>query len=135
VKPLSGANESCWVATAPQTDYPALDQSGRADVAVIGGGIVGLTTAYLLAKAGRTVTLLEARRVGRQVTGRSTAKITSQHALVYSYLIDKLGLERARLYGEANHAAVELIAALVDDLAIDCDFARTYAYTYTYTHQ
>ena len=130
--PLPGTNESCWVATVPQTDYPALDQSGRADVGVVGGGIVGLTTAYLLAKAGRTVTLLEARRVGRQVTGRSTAKVTAQHALIYAELIDKLGLERARLYGEANHAGVELIAALVADLDIDCDFERTNAYAYTH---
>jgi len=132
---LPGTAESCWVATAPQTQYPTLEGSDRADVGVIGGGIVGLTTAYLLAAAGRSVTLLEARRVGRQVTGRSTAKVTSQHALIYSHLIDTLGLERARLYGEANHAGVELIASLVDTLDIDCDFERTNAYAYTHQSQ
>jgi glycine/D-amino acid oxidase-like deaminating enzyme len=49
---------------------------------VIGAGIVGLTAAYLLASAGLSVAVVEALRVGRQVTGRSTAKITSQHSLI-----------------------------------------------------
>ena len=129
--PLPGKAESCWIADAPETRYPRCTQSHSTDVVVIGGGIVGLTTAYLLTKAGYEVTVLEACRIGRQVTGRSTAKITSQHALVYAYLIEKLGSERARLYGEANHCAVELIFALVRDLDIDCDLERKSAYAYT----
>ncbi len=76
---LPGKPGSCWVANAPATSYPRFEQSDRADVAVVGGGIVGLTTAYLLMTAGCTVTLLEALKVGQQVTGRSTAKITSQN--------------------------------------------------------
>ncbi len=103
-----------------------------ADVAVIGGGIVGLTAAHLLTQAGYAVTVLEARRIGRQVTGRSTAKITAQHALIYTHLIETFGLERARLYGEANHSAVELIAALAKNLAMACDFERKHAYAYTH---
>jgi glycine/D-amino acid oxidase-like deaminating enzyme/nitrite reductase/ring-hydroxylating ferredoxin subunit len=119
------------VASAPDTNYPRYEQSGRTSIAVVGGGIVGLTTAYLLARAGVEVTLLEALQVGKQVTGRSTAKITTQHALVYSELVRKLGLERARLYGGANHAGAELIATLVSDLGIGCDFERKDAYAYT----
>jgi len=128
---LPGRAESCWVATAPATSYPRYEQSGRTDVAVVGGGIVGLTAAYLLARAGIAVTVLEALQVGRQVTGRSTAKITAQHALVYAELARTFGLERARLYAEANHVGAELVASLVRDLEIQCDFERKNAYAYT----
>lgn len=128
---LPGRPESCWVASAPETRYRRYAHSNRADVAVIGGGIVGLTAAYLLTRAGYAVTVLEARRIGRQVTGRSTAKITAQHALIYTDLIESLGLERARLYGEANHSAVELVVALARDLDIACDLERKDAYAYT----
>ena len=128
---LPGKAQSCWVASAPDTSYPHYERSDRTEIAVVGGGIVGLTTAFLLAQAGRAVTVLEALSVGRQVTGRSTAKITTQHALVYSDLAAAFGLERARLYGEANHAGVQLIASLVRDLPIRCDYERKDAYAYT----
>jgi hypothetical protein len=128
---LPGKAQSCWVASAAGTSYPRYERSDRTEFAVVGGGIVGLTTACLLARAGRAVTVLEALCVGQQVTGRSTAKITTQHALVYSDLAAASGLERARLYGEANNAGAELIASLVRDLSIRCDYERKDAYAYT----
>ena len=67
---LPGKPESCWNASVPQTRYPALTRSGRVDVAVIGGGVVGLTTAYLLMRAGHNVAVLEGRRIGREVRYR-----------------------------------------------------------------
>ena len=130
--PLPGQSQSCWVASARQTHYPRYEQTDRTDVAIIGGGIVGLTTAYLLLRAGYAVTVMEARKVAQQVTGRSTAKVTAQHALIYRHLIETLGIERARLYGEANHCGVELIAALVTQHSIACDFERKNAYAYTH---
>ena len=130
MEPLPGRAESCWTAAATPTRYPRLARSQRTEVAVVGGGIVGLTAAYLLTAAGCAVTVLEARRVGRQVTGRSTAKITSQHRLIYSHLARSLGDERALLYAEANHCGVELVIALARNLALECDLERTSAFAY-----
>ena len=108
-----------------------LSGSGGADVAIVGAGIVGLTTAFLLAQVGLSVVVLEARRVGRQVTGRSTAKITSQHALIYRHLIDTLGIDQAQHYAEANRRGAEQISVWVNELGIACDLERKDAYTYT----
>ncbi|WP_207461173.1 FAD-dependent oxidoreductase [Azospirillum sp. SYSU D00513] len=125
-----GTAESCWIADAPSTAYPALPGDVVVDVAVIGGGIVGLTAALLLKRAGKRVAVLEMRRVGRQVTGRSTAKITSLHALIYRHLTDCFGAETARLYGEANQAGLALIRDLARELRIDCNLETKNAYTY-----
>ena len=77
---LPGKAESCWTATAPKTSYPALPGPRTAEVVVVGAGIVGITAARSLTEAGLSVALLEARRIGRQVTGRSTAKVTTRPA-------------------------------------------------------
>ena len=128
---LPGKRECCWVATAPDTSYPKLDRSLQADVAIIGAGIVGLTAAYLLAQTGLSVIVLEARRIGRQVTGRSTAKVTSQHSLIYRHLMDTFDLDTARLYAEANRCGVDRIRSWVTELGIPCDFEMKDAYVYT----
>ncbi len=128
---LPGRPDCCWTATAPETSYPTLTGLGGADVAVVGAGIVGLTAAYLLAQAGLSVAVLEASRIGRQVTGRSTAKITSQHALIYRRLIDTLGIDHAQRYAEANRSGAQQICSWVDELGIACDLEPKDAYTYT----
>jgi monoamine oxidase len=79
---LPGKKDCCWAETAVATSYATLTRSEKTDVAVVGAGIVGLTAAYSLIRAGLSVTVLEARKIGRQVTGRSTAKVTAQHTLI-----------------------------------------------------
>jgi glycine/D-amino acid oxidase-like deaminating enzyme/nitrite reductase/ring-hydroxylating ferredoxin subunit len=130
---LSGTAESFWVATLGGVvpPYPQLNGDLAVDVAIVGGGIVGLTTAELLTRAGKRVVVIEARRIGQQVTGRSTAKITSQHGLIYHRLATNFGEEGARLYGTANQAGLEQIVRWVDDLGIACDLERTAAYVYS----
>lgn len=90
-----------WNTTAAPVDFPRLEGEKTVDVAIIGGGIVGVTTARLLKDRGWSVALLDALRVGRQVTGQSTAKVTSQHGLLYQTLESSFGERHAGLYGEA----------------------------------
>lgn len=123
---------SYWLGTSPATDYPAYQPEGRVlDVAVVGGGITGLTAALLLAETGATVALLEAERIAGGVTGYTTAKVTSLHGLTYASLEKTLGAEAARIYAEANEAGLAETARLVDQLGIDCAFERLPAFTYT----
>lgn len=123
---------SYWVGTSPATNYPAYQPDGRVvDVAVVGGGIAGLTTALLLAETGATVAVLEAGRIAAGVTGYTTAKVSSLHGLTYASLEKSLGSDAARTYGQANEAGIAEIARLVTEFAIDCDFERLPAFTYT----
>lgn len=127
---LPGRAECCWTATAAKTAYPKLGGSHKADVAIVGAAIVGVTAACLLSEAGMSVALLEARRVGRQVTGRSTAKITTQHSLIYRALIERFGLETAQSYADANRLGMTQIRQWVERLGIDCDLESKDAYVY-----
>ncbi|HKQ51455.1 MAG TPA: FAD-dependent oxidoreductase [Pyrinomonadaceae bacterium] len=128
---LPGEPVSLWLATTPETSFPRMAGDVSVDVAVLGGGIAGIATAFQLKQHGKTVAVIEADRVARSVTGNTTAKITSLHALIYEYLIRQFGEDQARLYGEAQQAAIEKIATLVEEHRVDCDFRRTDAYTYT----
>ena len=122
---------SVWVDTAPAPRlHPPLDGDVRADVAVIGGGFVGITTALLLAETGASVVLLEAGRLAGGTSGHTTAKVSSQHGLIYDALRSKHGAETARRYGAANEAALAWIAARVARDGIDCDFRRRPSYVY-----
>ena len=121
---------SLWLEHSPPTDFPPLTDDVAVDVAVLGGGIVGVTAAVLLKRAGMTVALVEANRVGVGVTGNSTAKLSSLHGLIYADIVSSFGEDAARRYGEANQAGIERVAAFVEEDGIDCDFRRRSAYTY-----
>jgi glycine/D-amino acid oxidase-like deaminating enzyme/nitrite reductase/ring-hydroxylating ferredoxin subunit len=129
VSRVAAKHESFWIDTGPpQPEHPALEEDVRAQVAVIGAGIVGITTALLLAEAGVDVVLLEANELARGVSGHTTAKVTSQHGLIYDRLSSSFGAETARTYGKANEAGLDWIAERVE--GIDCDFRRRPAYAY-----
>ena len=127
---LEGKNTSLWVDTAPETNYPVLTPGVHVDVAVLGGGIAGLTAALLLKRDGVKVAVVEAGRVGGGVTAYTTAKVTSLHGIRYQPIASSFGDGGAWTYAEANEAGLQLVADLVDELEIDCDFRRKPAYTY-----
>jgi glycine/D-amino acid oxidase-like deaminating enzyme/nitrite reductase/ring-hydroxylating ferredoxin subunit len=122
---------SVWVDTGPQPDArPRLETDVDADVAVIGGGMVGITTALLLQEAGARVVLLEAGRLAGGVSGYTTAKVSSQHGMIYDQIRSHFGSDGARTYGAANEAALAWIAGRVEGAGIDCDFRRRASYAY-----
>lgn len=122
---------SLWVETAPHPGFPPLPGTARADVAIIGAGIVGLSTALVLQRAGYSVAIIEARRVAAQVSGQTTAKLSTQHNLIYDYLLQQFGEDGACTYAQSNQAALEQIASWVEELGIDCDFERQPSFLYT----
>ncbi len=124
-------HQSYWNATAPASAYAPLSGDLDVDVAVIGGGIVGVTTARMLKDRGLKVALVEARRVGEEVTGKSTAKITSQHNITYTTIKRKFGEDGARLYADANEAGLRTIRELVAQHGIACDLETASAFVFT----
>ena len=125
-------NPSLWIATTrdESTDGDA-PPGGRYDVVVIGAGITGLTTARLLVAEGLSVAVLDAGRVCSGVTGYTTAKITALQRTTVSEIEKKHGNATAAAYAGANLRGVELVARLVEQDGIDCDFERAPACTYT----
>jgi glycine/D-amino acid oxidase-like deaminating enzyme/nitrite reductase/ring-hydroxylating ferredoxin subunit len=121
---------SFWIESSPKTSFPALEGEVAVDVAIVGGGLTGITAASLLKAAGKTVALVEMKRVARGATGYTTAKITSGHGLLYGHLTRRFGEDGARVYAEANEAALERIRALVEERRLDCDLEVQPNYAY-----
>jgi glycine/D-amino acid oxidase-like deaminating enzyme/nitrite reductase/ring-hydroxylating ferredoxin subunit len=128
---LTGKPISYWIDSTPSASFPPLSQDVTVDVAIVGAGIAGLTTAMLLKKAGKTVAVVESNRIIAGASGHTTAKVTSLHQLIYADLIHNLGIEKAQIYADSNQAAIEQVAKLVEEEAINCDFSRHSAYTFT----
>lgn len=108
-----------------------LQENIKTEVAVIGAGIAGILIAYKLQNLGKKVIILEANRIASGQTQNTTAKITSQHGLIYEMLIKKFGEERARQYSDINNQAVEEYKKLIYKRSIDCDFEEQDSYVYT----
>lgn len=127
---LPGKPYAVWLEGVEHPGFPPLAASRSADVAVIGGGIVGLMTALHLQQSGLTVVVLESRQVGRQVTGGSTAKATSLHRLIYADLIERYGVEPAKVYADANQWAIGRLEEVAKEVNAADAFARAPAYTF-----
>ncbi len=123
-------NESVWQQSIYALARPILPGNMTVDVAVIGGGLTGILTAYFLQQSGRECIVLEADSVGGGQTARTTAKITSQHNLIYHKLCQTVGKERARQYAKANEKAIRRYEILIEKYGISCGLRKCDAYLY-----
>ncbi|HYF96961.1 MAG TPA: FAD-binding oxidoreductase [Patescibacteria group bacterium] len=128
---LPNEEKSYWREVYSESLYSSLANDLEIDVAIIGGGITGLTSAYLLKRSGLKVAVLEKDTIGAGTTGRTTGKVTAQHGLIYHDLQGRLGNRTAQIYGEANQAAVEQIADIVKNEKIKDVFYRSDNYVFT----
>ncbi len=123
--------ESYWIASTPKTGYPELHDNIKTDILVVGGGIAGITNAYLLQKKGFDVVIIDSGGIALSTSGHTTAKITALHDLKYARLIKQLGRDAAQKYGEINEKAVSLMENIISENNIPCDFSRQPSYVYT----
>ncbi|MFB5190201.1 FAD-dependent oxidoreductase [Alicyclobacillus fastidiosus] len=122
-----------WPESIRLSSFPKLEEDIEVDIAIVGGGITGVTAAYLLSIEGVKVALLEADKLLNGATGHTTAKVTAQHHLFYDELIQHVGVENAKRYFESNQQAIQLIQSTSEKLAIDCEFQPEDAYVYAVT--
>jgi glycine/D-amino acid oxidase-like deaminating enzyme/nitrite reductase/ring-hydroxylating ferredoxin subunit len=122
-----------WLATAEPTAYPTLDADLEVDVAIVGGGIAGVTTALLLKRDGASVAVLERGEISGGATGYTTAKVSALQETRYTQIRKVHGARGAAAYAAASLDALERMAALVAGDAIDCAWERLPAFTYAAT--
>jgi len=122
---------SYWRASTKQAQYPPLQENITVDVGIVGGGITGITLAYLLSGEGLSVALIEASELLSGTTGNTTAKITTQHGLIYDELIQHYGVELAHMYYAANNRAKDFISHTIQNNDIDAELVKASSFLYT----
>lgn len=120
---------SVWSDTSELPHFESLKKNIKTDVLVIGGGLAGVLCSYMLAENGIDYVLVEANKICGGITRNTTAKITSQHGLIYNKLIREFGVERAQMYFRANEAAIEKYRMLCKN--INCDFENKDSFVYS----
>ncbi|HTX61848.1 MAG TPA: FAD-dependent oxidoreductase, partial [Methanobacterium sp.] len=128
---LTGKESTYWLENCPGTNFPQLKEEIDVDVAVLGGGVVGVTTAKLLKESGFKVALIEAHRIVEDVTVGTTAKISVAPNIIYNNLISNLGPKKAQLYADSNIKSLQKMESIIKDGNIDCDFQKLPLYIYS----
>lgn len=120
---------SIWTDDVRLPQFEALKEDKKTDVLIIGGGMAGILCAYFLQKVGVDYILVEGDKICSGITRNTTAKITSQHGLIYQKLLKSHGVEQAQKYLDINQTALNKYAELCRN--IDCDFERKSNYVYS----
>jgi len=126
----SGRNQSVWAATATMPSYAPLEADTTADVCVVGAGIAGLTTAYLLTQAGKSVVVLEKGELAAGMTQVTTAHLANALDDRYTEIERLHGEAGAKLAAESHTAAIDRIEMIARTEGIDCDFLRVDGYLF-----
>lgn len=121
--------KSVWTDSIKLPEFPKADKEMKTEVLIIGGGICGILCAYMLEQKGIDYILVEGSRIGYGITKNTTAKITSQHGLIYNKLIKSVGRKKAQMYLSANEKALKEYRLIAEN--IDCDFETKDAYVYS----
>jgi glycine/D-amino acid oxidase-like deaminating enzyme len=123
--------DSLWRATRRPGSFAPLPGPLDVDVAVVGGGITGVTAALILSRAGKRVALLERNTIASGETGNTTSHLTEAVDARYKTLIKDVGEDNAGLVAQSSRDAIDWIEAVVREADIDCGFARVPGYLYT----
>lgn len=128
--------KSYWQASLKKESFQPLKENIETDIGIVGGGITGLTLAYLLRNEGLSITVIDANNLLSGTTSHTTAKITPQHGLIYHELINHYGLEIAKLYYDANLRGLGLIEKIIaDEKMLDTHFTKAPSFLYTEDHE
>jgi len=130
MEPTTGTTLSIWAATSEIDLRPKLDKEATANVCVVGAGIAGMTTAYLLARAGKSVIVLDDGPIGGGMTGRTTAHLVTALDDRYFELEHLHGEKGAQLAAQSHRASIDQVERIVRDEKIDCEFERLDGYLF-----
>lgn len=123
--------KSVWSESCKFDRRQELKGNIETDVLIIGSGIAGILIGYLLKKQGKEVVLIDKSEILSGNTKNTTAKITSQHDLIYTKIIKEFGEEKARQYAKANELAIKKYKEIIEERKIECDFETIAAYVYS----
>jgi glycine/D-amino acid oxidase-like deaminating enzyme/nitrite reductase/ring-hydroxylating ferredoxin subunit len=123
-------NLSVWSATTPVTHTPSLSNNVRADVCIVGAGIAGMTTAYLLAREGQSVVLIDKNQVGHGETFHTSAHLSNEIDASYRHIEHLHGEKGARLVAQSHDSAITKIESIVNEENIECGFERLDGYLF-----
>lgn len=128
MKPESGTTSSVWMSTFEVPQYKPLSRDEDCDVCIIGAGITGLSSAYMLTRSGKKVIVVDDGSIGGGESARTTAHITNVIDDRYYHIESLHGKEAAKLAAESQTAAINTIENIVNTHNLQCDFARLNGY-------